>query len=137
MESYRKGMPLVDRVCGANPSDHRLPDCGRPFPGRTDWHPRLDACRPARRRHAHQESQKKAEETISTIKTNLTSLKGILDSINDEDTLTTMETSDPLVLNIKQDIETLAANKAQELTQKLEQIFKERLLSIQFSKESG
>jgi hypothetical protein len=88
-------------------------------------------------RYAHQESQKKAEETISTIKTNLTSLKGILDSINDEDTLTTMETSDPLVLNIKQDIETLAANKAQELTQKLEQIFKERLLSIQFSKESG
>lgn len=87
-------------------------------------------------RHAYQESQKKAEETISTIKTNLTSLKGILDSINDEDTLTTMETSDPLVLNIKQDIETLAANKAQELTQKLEQIFKERLLSIQFSKES-
>lgn len=88
-------------------------------------------------RNASKETQKKEEETIANIRTNLTSLKGILDSINDEDTLTTMETSDPLVFNIKQEIETLAANKAQELNQKLEQIFKERLLSIQFSKESG
>jgi len=88
-------------------------------------------------RNANQESQKKEEETITNIRTNLTSLKGILDSINDEDTLTTMETSDPLMFNIKQEIETLSASKAQELNQKLEQIFKERLLSIQFSKESG
>lgn len=88
-------------------------------------------------RNANQESQRKEEETITNIRTNLTSLKGILDSINDEDTLTTMETSDPLVFNIKQEIETLSASKAQELHQKLEQIFKERLLSIQFSKESG
>jgi len=88
-------------------------------------------------RNANKESQKKEEETITNIRTNLNSLKGILDSINDEHTLTTMETSDPLVFNIKQEIETLAASKAQELNQKLEQIFKERLLSIQFSKESG
>ncbi|MEI7478445.1 MAG: hypothetical protein WCJ81_08490 [bacterium] len=70
------------------------------------------------------------------MRNSLTSLKGILDSINDEEVLKNMEMSDHLVLAVKETIEQLPANKAQELSQKLEQIFKERLLTIQFSKDA-
>jgi len=80
--------------------------------------------------------QQRQEEQINEVRNSLTSLKGILDSINDEEVLKNMEMSDHLVLAVKETIEQLPANKAQELSQKLEQIFKERLLTIQFSKDA-
>lgn len=77
----------------------------------------------------------KQEETINEIKSKLTQLKTITESINDESALITMEQSDPLVGDIKKELEWLPHNKSQELEQRLEQIFKERILSIQFTKE--
>jgi len=74
---------------------------------------------------------------VNEIKNKLVSLKGILESINDEDSLKTMEMSDALVLLIKDEVALLPDNKGQELHQKLEQLFKERMLSIQFTKDSA
>ncbi len=82
---------------------------------------------------SHQHEQ---EKIIEQIRANFVILKGIIESIQDESTLKTMELSDPLVLDIKQHIDTLPSNKSDELTQRLEQLFKERQLSIQFSKET-
>lgn len=97
------------------------------------------------RQHALSKQQKtlerswlqQQEEIILYIKNKFTQLKGILESISDEHTLKTMEMSDPLVLEIKDTISWLPSNKRQELTQRLEQIFKERMLSIQFTAESN
>ncbi len=76
------------------------------------------------------------EETVNEIKNKLTNIRWIIGSIIDENTLKSLEISDPLVLQIRTDIEQLPINKWQELSQKLDQIFKERQLSIQFSNES-
>lgn len=47
-----------------------------------------------------------------------------------------MERNDPLVLNIRAGIEEISSNKSQELIVQLEQIFKERLLTVKYSKET-
>lgn len=76
------------------------------------------------------------EETIHEIQADITSLKGIVSGITNEESLTNMESTDPLVISIKTRLNKLPEHKAVELEQKLSQIFKERLLSIQYSKES-
>ncbi len=77
------------------------------------------------------------EAWVTEIKTKISSLKWILDSIQDEDALKSLEISDPLVLMIREEINDLPENKAQELNQRLEQLFKERTLSIQFTKDAA
>jgi AAA domain (dynein-related subfamily) len=80
--------------------------------------------------------QQAQEETINEIKNNLTSLKWILDTISDEDTLKSIETWDPLVLSIRSQMNQISESKSYELSHQLDQMFKERLLNIQYSKES-
>ncbi|MDR0860141.1 MAG: hypothetical protein LBO09_04060 [Candidatus Peribacteria bacterium] len=79
--------------------------------------------------------QEKQQKTIEKILNQINDIKDIVLSITEEDTLDQMEKSDPLVREVKQGIEELPAQKAQELSIKLDQIFKERSLSIKFSKE--
>jgi MoxR-like ATPase len=77
------------------------------------------------------------EETINEIKSHINNLKSIIESINDEDALKSMEVSDPLVVSLREQIGSLPVNKSTELEQRLDKVFKERLLSIQFTKESA
>lgn len=86
---------------------------------------------------AEKSALQEQEENINNIKNKLTQLKTITENINDESTLTSMESTDPLVIDIQKEIETLPGNKSQELQQRLEQIFKERMLSIQFNKDAA
>lgn len=63
-------------------------------------------------------------------------IKQIISVIYEEDSIKDMERNDPLVLNIRAGIEEISSNKSQELIVQLEQIFKERLLTVKYSKET-
>ncbi|MDR3169959.1 MAG: hypothetical protein LBU27_09865 [Candidatus Peribacteria bacterium] len=81
--------------------------------------------------------QQQQQEKVLSIQNAINDIKDIILSINDEDTLEQIEKTDTLVLQTKADIEELPGAKAQELSIKLEQLFKERALSIKFSKEES
>jgi hypothetical protein len=90
---------------------------------------------------AHNEfkdQQQAQAKKLLELENSLKEIKDVILSINEEETLEQVEKSDPLVLATKQELETLpATQKVQELSLKLEQMFKERALSIKFSKEEN
>jgi hypothetical protein len=81
--------------------------------------------------HQKKEQEQKLFDTQNALK----EITMLVQSINDEDTLEQLEKSDSQVLAVREAIDELPANKAQELSIKLDQIFKERALSIKFSTE--
>ncbi|MEI6118098.1 MAG: hypothetical protein WCP92_02315 [bacterium] len=56
--------------------------------------------------------------------------------IYEEDALKDMEKNDPLVMNIRSALEEISSNKSQELVVQLENAFKERMLSVKYSKDT-
>jgi uncharacterized NAD(P)/FAD-binding protein YdhS len=79
--------------------------------------------------------QEQQQKQIAKIQNQINEIKTIVASINEEDTLEQIEKNDPLVAQTRNDIDSLPPQKAQELSIKLDQVFKERLLSIKFAKE--
>ena len=75
------------------------------------------------------------ETIIENIKININEIKTIIQNVNQEETLENIEKSDPLVTQTRKQISQLAPQKAQELENTLQQLFRERALSIKFSEQ--
>jgi len=82
-------------------------------------------------------NQVEEQAKIDEIKDQIGQIKQIISVIYEEDALKDMEKNDPLVLNIRSAIEEISSNKSQELIVQLENIFKERILSVKYSKETA
>ena len=81
-------------------------------------------------------NQLEEQMKIDEIKDQLGQVKQIISMIYEEDAIKDMEKNDPLVLNIKEAIKEITSNKSQELAIQLEAIFKERLLTVKYSKDT-
>lgn len=84
------------------------------------------------------QKHKQAEEQVKVddIKDQIGQMKQIIASLYEEDALKDMEKNDPLVLSIRSAIDEIMSNKALELAVQVESAFKERLLTIKYSKET-
>ena len=81
-------------------------------------------------------NQAKEQLKVDEIKDQIGQIKQIISMIYEEDAIKDMEKNDPLVLAIKTAIEDISSNKSQELIIQLESAFKERLLTVKYSKDT-
>ncbi len=81
-------------------------------------------------------NQTEEQVKIDDIKEQMGQIKQIISMIYDEDAIKDMEKNDPLVLNIRSAIEDISSNKSQELFVQFENMFKERLLTVKYSKDT-
>ena len=84
------------------------------------------------------QKRNQAEEQVKVdeIRNQIGQVKEIIAVIYEEDALKDMEKNDPLVLNIRSAIAAIDSNKSQELIVQLENAFKERILSVKYSKDT-
>lgn len=73
---------------------------------------------------------------VDEIKNQIGQIKEIIATIYEEEAIKEMEKNDPLVEAIRESIDEISSNKGQELIVQLENTFKERLLSVKYSKEA-
>ncbi len=81
-------------------------------------------------------NQAEEQVKIDEIKDQIGQIKQIISVIYEEDALKDMEKNDPLVMNIRSALEEISSNKSQELVVQLENAFKERMLSVKYSKDT-
>lgn len=81
-------------------------------------------------------SQLEEQMKIDEIRDQIGQIKQIISMIYEEDAIKDMEKNDPLVINIKEAIKEITSNKTQELAIQLEAIFKERVLTVKYSKDT-
>lgn len=78
----------------------------------------------------HTNKQEMMEETVKTIQSDIGQLETILESLDEEDAVKSMQKDDPLVNKIKDIVSTLPASRSQELQIQLDNIFQQRIFKI-------